>query len=656
MSTGRARLRATGADSLAVMTRTFRAPLILLLGIVAAVVALAALLPASAAHADDDDQGDREITRYDVEAQAQADGMIDVRLEFDFDFATTPGHGPYLTLITRQEIDGDPDHYRVLEIGEVQVSSPSGAPAELYRDDGDNGVVLRIGDEDIDDVAGVQTYVVTYTVAGVPNSGVGSAGEDEIYWNVIGQAFEVPISDVSVAVTAPAAPLQLACYTGAVGSTSPCSSHTVEGEVASFRQDHLDTGVGLSVIASYPGGTFGGVEPILAPRRTFANSIGVGTPAAPAAGVLALAGVVGVAAVARRRGRDQAYLGLTPGLAPTTADGAGAVGPRRKSVVAVQFTPPPDVLPGEMGTLTDERADHRDITATIIDLAVRGYLRIEEIEKTKGKPDWRLVRDLDREWDDLRPFERTLLRGIFTTSGEQKKLSKLGSRFAEAVDDAQDQLYEEMVDRGWFRRSPAAVRGTWIGWGLVLLVAGLVATVLLGVLAGVALLGVPLVLIGIALLIAARTAPARTAEGSAVLAQSLGFKQYIETAEANQLKFEAGEDIFSRYLPYAMAFGLESRWVGIFAELAKQGADLPAPAWYVGSTPYVALWSGGFGEAVGAFGSAADLAVATNCGQIKTGSLARSDRTAKYNQLLRIEEELGAQAIYAGRSALKALG
>jgi enolase len=50
----------------------------------------------------------------------------------------------------------------------------------------------------------------------------------------------------------------------------------------------------------------------------------------------------------------------------------------------------------------------------------------------------------------------------------------------------------------------------------------------------------------------------------------------------------------------------------------------------------------------------ADLAVATNCGQIKTGSLARSDRTAKYNQLLRIEEELGAQAKYAGRSVLKA--
>ena len=51
----------------------------------------------------------------------------------------------------------------------------------------------------------------------------------------------------------------------------------------------------------------------------------------------------------------------------------------------------------------------------------------------------------------------------------------------------------------------------------------------------------------------------------------------------------------------------------------------------------------------------ADLSVATNCGQIKTGSLSRSDRAAKYNQLLRIEQQLGSQARYAGRTTLKAL-
>jgi enolase len=52
----------------------------------------------------------------------------------------------------------------------------------------------------------------------------------------------------------------------------------------------------------------------------------------------------------------------------------------------------------------------------------------------------------------------------------------------------------------------------------------------------------------------------------------------------------------------------------------------------------------------------ADLAVATNCGQIKTGSLSRSDRMAKYNQLIRIEEELGTQARYAGQSAFRPRG
>ncbi|MCJ2008707.1 phosphopyruvate hydratase [Methylobacterium sp. J-059] len=66
---------------------------------------------------------------------------------------------------------------------------------------------------------------------------------------------------------------------------------------------------------------------------------------------------------------------------------------------------------------------------------------------------------------------------------------------------------------------------------------------------------------------------------------------------------------------------------------------------------YTAVMSHRSGETEDA--TIADLAVATNCGQIKTGSLARSDRLAKYNQLIRIEEGLGAQGRYAGRGALR---
>ena len=67
---------------------------------------------------------------------------------------------------------------------------------------------------------------------------------------------------------------------------------------------------------------------------------------------------------------------------------------------------------------------------------------------------------------------------------------------------------------------------------------------------------------------------------------------------------------------------------------------------------YTAVMSHRSGETEDA--TIADLAVATNCGQIKTGSLARSDRLAKYNQLLRIEEQLGGQAVYAGKGVLRA--
>jgi enolase len=66
---------------------------------------------------------------------------------------------------------------------------------------------------------------------------------------------------------------------------------------------------------------------------------------------------------------------------------------------------------------------------------------------------------------------------------------------------------------------------------------------------------------------------------------------------------------------------------------------------------YTAIVSHRSGETEDAF--IADLAVGTNAGQIKTGSASRTDRIAKYNQLLRIEEELGASAKYAGRKAFK---
>jgi enolase len=117
-----------------------------------------------------------------------------------------------------------------------------------------------------------------------------------------------------------------------------------------------------------------------------------------------------------------------------------------------------------------------------------------------------------------------------------------------------------------------------------------------------------------------------------------------------------GDDLFVTN-PERLAMGIEQglansilikvNQIGTLTETLRAVSDAHRAA-------YTAVMSHRSGETEDT--TIADLAVATNCGQIKTGSLARSDRLAKYNQLLRIEEELGSAAVYPGRSIFRTRG
>lgn len=579
-----------GAARLRTSRRRGSAPRILVgAGVLVATLGLTALPAAAAgsvpAEPLDLSQG-REITRYDVTADVAVDGSVTVGIDLDFDFGNEPGHGPFLTLPVRQGYDET--HDRLFEYTALSASSSTGAPANLYTEEDGDALILRIGDESIDDVSGVQTYHVQYTVDGLLNPANEQHSGDELYWNVIGPGWEIPLSDLSVTVTGPAAVEGAVCFAGPYGSTTPCTSADASGPTAVFTQDWLVIGDQLTTTTGWPGGTFPGVEPIIVEKPDPLAAWRPLTVGGAVAAALLVVGTVLVLRRARTTGRDRAYLGLTPGLRPVAGQ-AGVSGYRdKRAPVAVQFAPPADVRPGELGTLVDEKADPIDVTATLIDLAVRGFLRIEEVPRSnpKKKPkDWTLVALDAPAGQTLLPYEQLLLDEVF--SGRNAvKLSDLSTTFASSMAQVQGRLYLQVTGAGWFRSNPKSVRSAWRALGAVITFLSLGGAFLVFMsgteIPGIGLVPLALAAVGIVIIVAGGHAPARTEDGTAVLAQALGFRQYLVTAEANQLRFEEGEDIFSRYLPYAIVFGVADRWARVFAELAAQGRALDAPSWYVG--------------------------------------------------------------------------
>lgn len=568
-------------------------------GVLSLPTATLVALPAAASTSDPEDS----IVRYDALIELDERGTASVTLDLDVDFGSDPNRGPYLTYVVKQRFDDDQD--RVYRYSDIEASSSTGAADQVNVEEESGWLEVRIGEEDRDEFTGVHSYLVTYTVEGWVNSAAAfdDLTDDELYLNVIGDRWDVPIEQVGVTVVGPQDVVDAACFAGPAGADTPCDTAKHLGTAAHYTQAQLPAGSAMTVVAAFPAGTFGDVEPILQERWSPARAFALTPATGGLAALLAVAGTWWVVRTARRRGRDEQYLGLTPGLRPASGQHAG-VGPRRAGPVAVQFTPPEGFRPGQIGTLLDEQADAHDVTATLVDLAVRGYLRIDGVEppSARGKGgDWRLTRLTTQDDRDLQQAERTLLAELFE-GRDQVLLSDLRTTFSSSMSRVRGDLYADVTAQGWFRGNPSSVRTRWALRGAGVLLGGIALTALLAVFTSWAVVGLPVVLLGILLLATTGTAPARTADGTAVLVQAQGFRHYIATAEADQLRFEEGQDLFSRYLPWAIAFGLTERWARLFAQLAAQGRPVADPTWYHGSTPWAVLWAtGAFADELSAF-------------------------------------------------------
>ncbi len=558
----------------------------------ALIVALPILLASPAAAA----AGDERITSYDVTATVGTDGVLGVVETIAYDFGTHQRHGIYRTIPVRYPYDET--YERVLKVDDIKVSSD--APDDVKTSNEGNDLVVRIGDENVT-VSGPHTYTISYQVRGALN-----AFDDhiELGWNAIGSSWSVPIRAASVTVTMPGKVGAVACFAGPDQSALPCTSAAAKGATASFTQARLEPYSGLTVAVGAPldSVTAGAAAPIL--DETFAVTRAFSAAPAPLAGAVALlvVGVGGVIALVWRHGRDRHWPGVTPGLAPPYDVAVEQRRPLFSSPEgAVEFRPPQDLRPGQVGLLLDERADTLDVSATLVDLAVRGYLHIEELPRAHwfASRDWRLSR-LRPDDADLLSYESLLLRHLFAT-GDQVELSDLKKTFAPHLAAVRKALENDAVGRGYFRARPDTTRAAWTGVGVVAVAAAIGLTWLLAATTHLGLLGIALLIVGLALLMSAHRMPARTAKGSAAFAQVLGFERYVSTAEVEQLRYEESVDVFSRYLPYAMVFGETERWAKALARLGAAqaaGGSATALAWYSGPSG----WDlGSLGDSLGSF-------------------------------------------------------
>jgi uncharacterized membrane protein len=411
---------------------------------------------------------------------------------------------------------------------------------------------IRIGDAKRF-VKGNQTYVITYEVENVI---LFFNDHDELYWNVTGNYWKAPIKEASATASLitknKSKNLIAAGYEGGLGSREECGYETYDNTGKFFTKRTLNMNEGMTI-------AFGWDKGLVFPPSSWKKFLWTINPRENWIFLLPIFSFIYMINQWYRKGRD----------------------PRVKESVAVMYGPPKfenqPLTPAEVGALIDERLDPRDITSTIVGLAVKGYIKIEESKKEGilfDKTDYYLKKVKNHD-SSLNLFEIELMKALFPGALPGTFISDLKNKFYANLPMLKKVLYGELIRKKYLLSSPEKVRNSYMAVGIVVLVFAVFAFLFLvpgsggkSFIAGI--------LTGIPVLAFARFMPAKTRAGASAYMDILGFEEFMKRAEKDRLERMADVNLFSKFLPYAIALDVADNWAKAF-----EGIYQDPPDWYI---------------------------------------------------------------------------
>lgn len=530
--------------------RSLRRATILLLFALAAV--FAAALPARA----------RQLTikNFNVAIDVQADSTIDVTETLTVNFEGE-WHGLYRSIPVEYRGSMGLNYTLFVELKSIADDSGNALRYEVSR----QGQYKRFKIYVPDAVDATRTIVIRYRVLDALRF---FPDHDELYWNVTGNETDAPVENASARIDLPAGVtgLHAEAFTGGYGERGQDADLKITGNTVEIgMQRPLFYHEGLTAVVGWDRG-FVRQPGALAKAILFLRS---NWPFA-----LPIAAFLFMAWFWYSNGRDP-----------------------RRNPISVQYEPPDQMSPAEAGTLVDNEVAMRDITATIIDLAVRGYLKIEQQETSQALG---LVHQKKfifhrtqaaSEWTGLKSHEQELLGALFDDgASDQVSLADLQNHFYVHLPAIRNRVFDGLMAGKFYTRRPDRMHQGYFAAGIAIAFGSFFGATTISNSLGISYLTVLLSGLFTAGIVAlfGHFMSARTVAGERELEKVLGFEDFLGRVEKDRIeRMVKTPEMFEKFLPYAMALHVEKKWASAFQDIYKM-----PPQWYsgpygVGFQPYL---------------------------------------------------------------------